>query len=388
MFLDFYGLREQPFGVSPDPKYLYFSPSHREALASLFYGIETGRGFLGLIAEPGMGKTSLLFQLVERLKGVVRSAFLFQTQCDSRELLRYLLEALGIGGSAEADLVQLHSRLNHFLLAEAAAGRRVVVFVDEAQNLSDETLETVRLLSNFEACDRKLFQYIRHRLQIAGYEGPEVFTSDSAELIAKASQGIPRNINNICFNAMSLGCATECRRIGPEMVKEALNDLSLNSLVDRSGILRHTTATLSGSPARFSLRWWRDNVFASRTAQTAVLSALLGGLGTYLGAHIATGAINNSSAASLPAPIAAQGSGQSGVTPGNGPTTGTRDSSSTRFVTYVVRPNDTIWNLCVTSLGRYDQAAVAEFRKLNPGLIDVDRIEVGQQIRLPLRASN
>lgn len=429
MFLDFYGLREQPFGVSPDPKYLYFSPSHREALASLFYGIETGRGFLGLIAEPGMGKTSLLFQLVERLKGAVRSAFLFQTQCDSRELLRYLLEALGIEASGEADLVQLHSRLNHFLLAEAAAGRRVVVFVDEAQNLSDEALETVRLLSNFEACDRKLFQivlagqpelarrlrnprlaqlsqriavltgltrlpatetlqYIRHRLQIAGYEGPAVFTSDSAELIAKASQGIPRNINNICFNAMSLACATGCRRIGPEMVKEALNDLSLNSLVDRSGILRHTTATLSGSPARFSLRWWRDNVFASRTAQTAVLSALLGGLGTYLGAHIGTGAINSSSAASLPGPTIAQGSGQLGVMPGNGPTTGTHDSSSTRFVTYVVRPNDTIWNLCVTSLGRYDQAAVAEFRKLNPELIDVDRIEVGQQIRLPLRASN
>src|SRR6267142_948462 len=141
MFLDFFGLREQPFGVSPDPKYLYFSPSHREALASLFYGIETGRGFLALIAEPGMGKTSLLFQ----------------TQCDSRELLRYLLEALGVEGGPEADLVRLHSRLNQFLLAETAAGRRVVVFIDEAQNLSDSALETVRLFSNFEATDRKLF---------------------------------------------------------------------------------------------------------------------------------------------------------------------------------------------------------------------------------------
>jgi len=104
MFLDFFGLREQPFGVSPDPKYLYFSPSHREALASLFYGIETGRGFLALIAEPGMGKTSLLFQLLERLKGSIRSAFLFQTQCDSRELLRYLLEALGVEGGRKRTL--------------------------------------------------------------------------------------------------------------------------------------------------------------------------------------------------------------------------------------------------------------------------------------------
>src|ERR1700719_1361586 len=304
MFLDFYGLREQPFGVTPDPKYLYFSPSHREALASLFYGIETGRGFLALIAEPGMGKTSLLFQLVERLKGSIRSAFLFQTQCDSRELLRYLLDALGIQGSAEADLVQLHSRLNQFLLAEANAGRRVVVFIDEAQNLSDSALETVRLLSNFEATDRKLFQivlagqpelarnlknprlaqlsqriavltglkrlpasetfqYIHHRLEIAGYDGPEVFSSGSVALIAKVSQGIPRNINNICFNAMSLACAMGCKRIGPEIVQEALNDLSLDCVVQKSRLLRPSTPTLTSIP-QFSLRWLRDNVFTSR----------------------------------------------------------------------------------------------------------------------------
>src|SRR6202045_4948432 len=159
MFLNFYSLREQPFGVNPDPRYLYFSPSHREALASLFYGIETGRGFLALIAEPGMGKTSLLFQLLERLKGSIRSAFLFQTQCDSRELLRYLLEGLGIG-SHEGDLVQLHARLNQFLLAEARSGRRVVGFIDEAQNLADTALETVRLLSNFGAAAAKILKIV------------------------------------------------------------------------------------------------------------------------------------------------------------------------------------------------------------------------------------
>src|SRR2546430_3111993 len=90
MFLDFYRLKEQPFGVTPDPRFLFFSSEHREALASLFYGIETGRGFLSLVAQPGMGKTTLLFQLLKRWKGYVHSAFLFQTQCDSRELLRYL----------------------------------------------------------------------------------------------------------------------------------------------------------------------------------------------------------------------------------------------------------------------------------------------------------
>jgi type II secretory pathway predicted ATPase ExeA len=426
MFLDFYRLREQPFGVGPNPKYLYFSPSHREALASLFYGIETGRGFLALIAEPGMGKTSLLFQLLERLKGSIRSAFLFQTQCDSRELLRYLLQALGID-SQETDLVQLHSRLNQFLLAEATAGRRVVVFIDEAQNLSNSALETVRLLSNFEATDRKLFQivlagqpelarrlknprlaqlsqriavltglkplpvsetlqYIHHRLEIAGYDGPEMFTAGSVALIAKASQGIPRNINNICFNAMSLACAMGCRRIGPEIVQEALNDLSLDCLVENSGILRRRTATLT-SARQSSLGWLRDKVFTSRTVQTAVFSALLGGLATYLGAHTATG-VAHSSAASLESESTAQRPATLPATHVAGSARSGQDSDASKFFTYVVQPDDTIWKLCEWFIGRYDETVVAELRKLNPQLSDVDRIEVGQQIRLPVRSPN
>jgi general secretion pathway protein A len=422
MFLEFYGLREQPFGVSPDPKYLYFSPGHREALASLFYGIETGRGFLALIAEPGMGKTSLLFQLRERLKGSILSAFLFQTQCDSKELLRYLLDGFGID-SKDADLVDLHSRLNRFLLAEAKAGNRVLVFIDEAQNLSDSALETVRLLSNFEATDRKLFQivlagqpelarklknprlaqlsqriavltglshlpesetaqYICHRLQVGGYEGPDIFTAASTALIAKASRGIPRNINNICFNAMSLAFAMGCKRIGPEIVQEALNDLSLNCLVDKSRILRGQTSTIASTP-QFSVDWWRRRVFASRTAQTAVLSALLGGLGTYFGAHLGTKAIDTSSAASLSSQTPAEQSMMK-----RGASGSSRDSGSSKFVTYVVKPNDTIGNLCRMSLGRYDATVITELHKLNPDLMDVDRIEVGQQIRLPVRPSN
>src|SRR5437870_12198152 len=159
MFLDFYRLREQPFGVTPDPRFLYFSPAHREALASLFYGIETGRGFLSLVAEPGMGKTTLLFQLLKRWKGYVHSAFLFQTQCDSRELLRYLMEDLGLD-SQDRDIVRMHTDLNDFLFRETKAGKRVVLLIDEAQNLSDSVLETVRLLSDFEAPDRKLLQIV------------------------------------------------------------------------------------------------------------------------------------------------------------------------------------------------------------------------------------
>src|SRR5437660_4223074 len=157
MFLDFYRLREQPFGVTPDPRFLYFSPAHREALASLFYGIETGRGFLSLVVQPGMGKTTLLFQLLKRWKGYVHSAFLFQTQCDSRELLRYLMEDLGLD-SQDRDIVRMHTDLNDFLFRETKAGKRVVLFIDEAQNLSDSVdRKSTRLNSSHVAISYAVF---------------------------------------------------------------------------------------------------------------------------------------------------------------------------------------------------------------------------------------
>src|SRR5207244_11049083 len=116
-FLDFYGLREQPFGVTPDPRYLYLSVGHREALASLIYGVESGRGFMALVARPGMGKTTLLFQLLERLRSSAQTVFLFQTQCASRECLRYILADLGFEPRAQ-DLVHLHRQYSDVLLSE------------------------------------------------------------------------------------------------------------------------------------------------------------------------------------------------------------------------------------------------------------------------------
>jgi len=271
MFLDFFNLREQPFGVTPDPKYLYLSPTHREALASLLYGIRCGRGFMTLIAQPGMGKTTLLFCLLERLRNSSKTAFLFQTQCNSQELLRHLLADLGIENSSQ-DVVEMHQQLNKLLLREAENGRRVVVIIDEAQNLSDEVLESVRLLSNFETTSTKLIQvilagqppladklarpslaqlrqrlsimarlepfsptetdhYIHHRLWASGYSGKnEPFNPEARALIAAFSEGIPRNINNLCFNALSLGFAMQKRTIDGVMVREVAADSDIASL--------------------------------------------------------------------------------------------------------------------------------------------------------------
>src|SRR5580693_9568027 len=267
MFLEFYGLREQPFGVTPDPRFLYLSPAHREALASLYYGVESGRGFMTLIAKPGMGKTTLLFQLLEKFRSTAHTAFLFQTQCSSREFMRFLLAELGSEGH-EQDFVRMHDEFNKLLLQEARAGRRMIIVVDEAQNLHPSVLETIRLLSDFETPKAKLLQiilagqpeladklagrklsqlrqrisllsglsplsvaessnYIEHRLRIAGYSGAPLFTPEATQAIAQFTEGIPRSINNFCFNALSLGCALRERVISAAMVDEVISDLDI-----------------------------------------------------------------------------------------------------------------------------------------------------------------
>src|SRR3954463_11243463 len=157
--LKHYGLRKQPFGATPDPSFLYMSPSHREAFASLLYAFESGRGFSALICAPGMGKTTLLFRLLEELRGRATTSFVFQTQIKPRELLRLVMNDFGIPSRGN-DFIQMNEAFNNFLLAEAKAGRQCVIVVDEAQNLNDDSLEAVRLLSDFETANRKLLHII------------------------------------------------------------------------------------------------------------------------------------------------------------------------------------------------------------------------------------
>jgi len=274
MFLKFFGLTEQPFGVTPDPRFLYLSAAHREALASLYYGIEANRGFLGLIAKPGMGKTTLLFHLLEKFRTSAHTAFIFQTQCNSREFLRFLLAELGYEGDTQ-DFVRLHEEFNRRLLQEARAGRRMIVVIDEAQNLAPEVLETVRLLSDFETPRAKLMHiilsgqpqladklaspslsqlrqrvsilhglealtfpevknYIEHRLKIAGHTGDPLFTQEAYRAIGEFSEGIPRNVNNFCFNALSLACALQKKVVDTEVVGEVISDLDISKLTSGS----------------------------------------------------------------------------------------------------------------------------------------------------------
>jgi general secretion pathway protein A len=274
MFLQHYGLSEQPFGVTPDPRFLYLGAKHGQALTALTYGTELNRGFLTLIAKPGMGKTSLLFQYLGALRNNARTAFLFQTMSDARDLMRYLLADLGLNGTGK-DLPEMHAILNQVLMEEMRAGRRLILVIDEAQNLDEKALEFVRLLSNFETPWMKLMQivlagqpqlaeklaqpsmaqlrqrvsfsirieplnreeidaYIDHRLWVAGHNGLSLFTVGARMLLAEHSEGIPRNISNLCFCAMSLGWALKAKTIDREMMRDVIADLNPGSINEKT----------------------------------------------------------------------------------------------------------------------------------------------------------
>jgi len=254
--------------MTPNGRYLYASPTHREALASLFYGIRAGAGFMVLTGQPGMGKTTLLLEALNELREERKVVFLFQTISSPLELIRALLIDLE-EVDPQGSLVDLQTRLNEVLVSLAATGKTLVVFIDEAQHLGEPTFEFVRMLSNFETASSKLMQivlcgqpqliealnsnsllqlrqrvsifarldgfspsetraYIEHRLKVAGLNpGTELFTEPAMELIVEHGKGIPRNINNICFNALSLAYALRQPRIDAELVREVIQDLGI-----------------------------------------------------------------------------------------------------------------------------------------------------------------
>lgn len=272
LMLDFYGLREHPFWVSPNPRYLYPSLQHREALAALISGVENLVGFAALIAEPGTGKTTLLFDVLGRFHDRANTAFVFNTQCDGLELLRQIFTDLQIPDTdSERDMVRLHQKFKAFV-ANHHRTKPVVIIIDEAQNLDNSALETLRLLSNFEAADRKLLhiilagqpllreklrspsltqllqritiisrlgnlapdetaEYIAFRLRTAGYEGPPLFSDEAMAKIKIASRGVPREINRICINALQMGFNLQQREMGVEVIRGALSALRLSSAV-------------------------------------------------------------------------------------------------------------------------------------------------------------
>ncbi len=268
MYYHHYGFIENPFGLSPDPRFLFLSDGHREALATLYYGITEGRGFIVLSGPPGTGKTLLLNTLTAQAGHRWKLITVPGDPLLSFEDLQFqVLDKLGGTPSHGASGFQVKMQIGQALAAEDGRGRKVVLVVDEAQTLSAEVLEQVRLLSNFETPERKLLQivlvgqpglvetinrqelfqlkqrvglwcslqplsrkevsaYIRARLATAGRKADGPFTRSAEERVAALSQGIPRLINLLCDNALLVGFAEGVDRIEPQIVSRAASELS------------------------------------------------------------------------------------------------------------------------------------------------------------------
>lgn len=450
MVLDYYKLREQPFGVTPDPRFLYMSATHREALASLLYGITSGRGFMSLIAKPGMGKTTLLFQLLQKLEGTARTAFLFQTLCTPRDFLRGLLADLGVE-DLDGDLVRMHSKLNEILVRQSRERKRFVVVIDEAQNFDDSVLEVVRMLSNFETPSEKLMQivlagqpqladklasaklvqlrqrvsilsslkpftveettlYINHRLRVAGFDfAAPLFTDRAVALISHNSEGIPRNINNLCFHAMSLGCVEKQKTIDIEVLHEVLRDLDVESLraepvpvpspalalqlrsvplvpdASRKSFAKSWTARVGAVAALLlALSWPMLN--AKRAATRAAPADVPVSSSVAPEPVVPASTANSDTKIATVAPVAGFASGESNE-PSHARTDvrpkTVRPSTPENSQLSRVAPGQTLFRISVAKYGTYNDSILTKIRELNPWLSNPDVIKPGQQIRIP-----
>ncbi len=268
MYTSFFGLNEKPFSITPDPRYLFMSERHGEALAHLVYGVTESGGFVQLTGEVGTGKTTLVRTLLQnRLPDNADVAVVLNPQISVKEFLATIVEELSVESDVDTDSIKsMTDALNAYLLSAHAEGRRVILIVDEAQNLSPNVLEQVRLLTNLETAKQKLLQiiligqpelrellarndlrqlaqritgryhleplskketeaYIRHRLQVAGALS-DIFDAAAVRKVFQLSQGIPRLINVICDRALLGAYARELRRVTRSIVRRAASEIA------------------------------------------------------------------------------------------------------------------------------------------------------------------
>jgi general secretion pathway protein A len=282
MYKEFFGLRANPFNVNPDPRYLFLTRHTEEALACLTYGIQSRKGFVLLTGEVGTGKTTLINKLLEWLRlQQVATAFIFNSRLNAPQFLDYMMTDFGIPCDSKAKS-QILLRLYNWLLDRYRAGETAVLIVDEAQNLSDEVLEEIRMLTNLETFTEKLLQivlvgqpeleqrlkqpqlrqlrqrltlrarthsltleetqaYVGQRLRIAGANGQHIFDPESLLAIHRYANGIPRVVNLLCEHCLVSAFVDQQKLVTASVVEGVARDFDLED---------NTTAQLAAVPPR------------------------------------------------------------------------------------------------------------------------------------------
>ena len=298
MYREFYGLKELPFALTPDPRFIYFTPSHTEAMANLHYGVESGKGLIVVTGEVGTGKTTILRWMMQRLDRAVLVGYVFNPRLTVPEFYQHVTRVLEVDEwETKSDLL---FKLGKVLESRHARGLRTVLIIDEAHGLSTSVLEEIRLMSNFESDSAKLLQvvltgqpelrdvlndpalrqlkqrvalrceirplpdvaetekYIKSRLQTAGADRTDIFTPSALDFIFRCSEGIPRQINNLCDNALLAGFAAGEPHITRALVEEVADTFDMLPRTASSGVPeaaeREPAARIFGERGRAELR--------------------------------------------------------------------------------------------------------------------------------------
>jgi len=353
MYAPFFGLKQPPFSIAPDPHYLFMSERHREALAHLVYGLDGGGGFVLLTGEIGAGKTTVCRCFLEQIPANCNVAYIFNPKLTVKELLQAICDEFHVQVPAGAQTVKDYvDPLNAFLLAQHAAGRNNVLIIDEAQNLSADVLEQLRLLTNLETSERKLLQvvligqpelrgilarpeleqlaqrviarfhlgalseaetvqYIRHRLNVAGLTGALPFDAAALRLIHRLTRGVPRRINLLCDRALLGGYASGQAQVTQDIVRRAAAEVFDEQFAQpaaprrRIGPVGITVAVLAAAAVGGGLGWRsQQHTLAGRVQQARVEGmAYAASAASAAAARAASAASAAASAASAPEPL-------------------------------------------------------------------------------------
>ena len=302
MYKEFFGLEDTPFTLTPDPRFIVFTPSYNEVLASLYYGLENAKGLIVLTGEVGTGKTTALRWILRRLDSSVLAAYVFNPRLSIDEFYHHVTQMLNIKDwSNKAELLQVMGKV---LEERHRRGLRTVLIIDEAHELSDYVLEEIRLLMNFESDNAKHLQivltgqpelrdklnqpnlrqlkqrvalrckmhalpnvdeverYITERLLIGGSDQPNIFTPGAIDFIFQCSEGIPRQINNLCDNAMLAAYAAGEQIIGRQIIEEVADNLDL--LPRKDALLANEKAVENVSSARVLTSEAREELWTNQ----------------------------------------------------------------------------------------------------------------------------
>lgn len=265
MYLAYYGLKEPPFDITPNPRFLFYSAKHREAFNHLLFGIRERKGFVQLTGEVGAGKTTLCRAMLEQLDNRYSTALILNPILSPDQLMKAIAMEFGLNGHWP-DRLETLAAINRHLLGLVEHGKEALLIIDEAQDLTDELLEQIRLLSNLETDDRKLLlivlmgqpelrdrlnnprlrqlrqritvryhlpplsrfeiaQYVQHRLEVSGAKGAPYFTQPALWRIHRYSGGIPRLVNAVCDKALLAGYVQQSGRINYAMIGRAIREL-------------------------------------------------------------------------------------------------------------------------------------------------------------------